>query len=142
MIGTIRSKQEYALERDEKGKIKPTRVGTKPIQRKDFEYEFDIILAMDLQNTATVEKSRCQTLPMGTMIPKPNAKLAQTLMTWLIGAEWTDARSEQAVAFAAGQWGIPKPEAWMRIDQAVKADSLSELLTKDEFKDYVVAGKR
>jgi hypothetical protein len=139
VIVTIRSKQEYALERDEKGKIHPVRIGTKPIQRKEFEYEFDMVMQMDLQNNATVNKTRCSELPMGTVIQKPGAPLARTLMTWLVGAEWTDALDEKAVAFAAEKWGIVRGAAYVRLSAAVEQERLSEILPKEEFKNYVVA---
>lgn len=108
VIGTIRSKQEYVLEKDDKGKVKPTRVGLRPIQRKDFEFEFDMVIDMDLRNTATVTKTRCNELPMGMTIPKPGANVAKVLMTWLHGAEWVEALSEKAVAFAAETWSKSK----------------------------------
>lgn len=137
VIGTMRSKQEYVLEKNEKGKVVPTRVGTRPIMRKDFEYEFDMVLTMDLQNKATVTKTRCDELPMGTVVPKPGAGLGRTLMTWLVGAEWVEAKCEAAVNFAAAAWGCGKPEAWGRIDRAIKAEAVSEFLPKDEFKEWV-----
>lgn len=140
VIATMRSKQEYTLEKDEKGKVHPTRVGTKPIMRKDFEFEFDMVLTMDIQNRATVTKTRCDDLPMGTVIPKPGAGLARTLMTWLIGAEWVEALSEAAVKFAAESWGCGKAEAWGRIDRSIKVEAVSAFLPKEEFKGWVALG--
>lgn len=137
VIGTMRSKQEYVLEKNEKGKVIPTRVGTRPIMRKDFEYEFDMVLTMDIANKATVTKTRCDDLPMGTVIPKPGAGLARTLMTWLIGAEWVEAKCEAAVKYAAEVWQVGKPEAWGRIDRAIRAEEVSEFLPKEEFKSWV-----
>lgn len=139
VIATMRAKQEYVLEKDEKGKIKPTRVGTKPIMRREFEYEFDMVLTMDVQNRATVTKTRCDDLPMGMVIPKPGAGLARTLMTWLVGAEWVEALSEAAVKYAAESWGCGKPEAWGKIDRAIKGEAVSAFLPKDEFKEWVAA---
>lgn len=141
VIVTMRSKQEYVLEKNEKGKVSPTRVGTRPIMRKDFEYEFDMVLTMDLQNRATVTKTRCDELPMGMVIPKPGAGLGRTLMTWLVGAEWVEALSEGALKFAAETWGKGKPEAWGVIDRAIKAEELSAFLPKDEFKQWVTVKK-
>lgn len=137
VIGTIRSKQEHVLEKDEKGKNQVVRVGLQPIQRKDFEYEFDLVMAMDVKNTGTISKTRCRDLPMGMVIPKPGKNVAKTLMTWLHGTEWIEALSERAVSFAAETWKVQKAEAYARIEQAVKAEALSAFLPKDEFKEYV-----
>lgn len=139
VIGTIRSKQEYVLERDDNGKVKPKRVGTAPVQRKGFEYEFDLVIDMDLKNTATVTKTRCPDLPMGMCIPKPGAALGRTMMTWLIGAEWTDALDEKAVRYAAEQWNCERADAYRRIHQAVLNEGLSPVMPKHEFKDFVLA---
>jgi len=137
VIGTIRMKQDYSLDKDEKGKTRVTRVGIKPIQRKDFEFEFDVVMDMDAQNKATITKTRCNDLPMGTVIPKPGVGTARTLMTWLHGTEWVQALSEKAVAFAAEAWKMPKSEAWGKLDRAIKEEELSGFLPKDEFKQYV-----
>jgi len=137
VIGTIRSKQEYVLEKNEKGKITPTRVGTRPNQRKDFEFEFDMVMDMDLKNTATITKTRCNDLPMGMTIPKPGAGVARILMTWLHGTEWVEALSEKAVAYAAESWKVGKPEAWGKLNRAIEAEEVRQYLPKEEFKEYV-----
>lgn len=144
VIGTMRARQDYVLEKNEKGKVVPTRVGTKPIMRKDFEYEFDLVLAMDLQNCATVIKTRCQDLPMGMKIPQPGSATARTIMTWLVGAEWIEAKSEAALKYMAETLGIGKPEAWGMVDRAIQGEVLSAFLPKQEFKQWVEmeAGKR
>lgn len=141
VIATFRSKQEYVLEKNEKGKVIPTRVGTKPIMRRDFEYEFDMVLTMDLTNKATVTKTRCADLPMGMTIPKPGKATARTLMTWLVGAEWVEALSEAAVKHAAQAWECGMSEAWGRIDRAIKAEAVSGFLPKEEFKGWVQSVK-
>jgi DNA polymerase III delta prime subunit len=42
IIATMRTKQDYVLEADERGKQKPVKIGMNPIQRDGFEYEFDV----------------------------------------------------------------------------------------------------
>ncbi|HND48933.1 MAG TPA: ATP-binding protein, partial [Anaerolineales bacterium] len=44
IIATMRTKQDYVLEADERGKQKPVKIGMNPIQRDGFEYEFDVVL--------------------------------------------------------------------------------------------------
>jgi hypothetical protein len=140
IIGTIRSKQKHVMELDEKtNKNKLTRVGVRPIQREDFEFEFDLVFDMGLDNKATVTKSRCKTLPVGMVIPKPGEATARMLTTWMRGAEWIEATSERAVSFAAEKWGIHKDEAKDKIEKAVKAEAVSAFLPKDEFKEWAVA---
>jgi signal recognition particle subunit SEC65 len=54
-----------------------------------------------------------------------------------IPKEWWDARSDQAVEYAMGQWKLAKALAWAKIDAAIKAEALSEFLPVHEFKEYV-----
>jgi hypothetical protein len=86
IIVTMRSKQEYVLEKNERtGKMEPRKAGMAPIQRDGLEYEFDVHVDMDIDNTMIVQKSRCSALA-GQVIPKPDARVAETLKTWLSGA--------------------------------------------------------
>ena len=55
-IVTMRSKMDYILVENEKGKQQPQKVGLQPIQRDDTEYEFDIVLDIDRDHKASVTK--------------------------------------------------------------------------------------
>ena len=85
VIGTMRSKTEYALVTNERGKQEPRKMGMAPIQRDGFEYEFDVMLDMDIENTGVVTKSRCSALA-GKVIQKPGREVADILRDWLSGA--------------------------------------------------------
>lgn len=55
-ISTIRSKMDYVLEQNNEGKQVPTKVGLKPVQRDDLEYEFDITLMLNKNHVPTIIK--------------------------------------------------------------------------------------
>ena len=57
IVVTMRSKMDYMLDEDEKGKMKPQKVGLAPIQRDDTEYEFDIIFDIDRSHKAHITKN-------------------------------------------------------------------------------------
>lgn len=82
IIATMRTKMEYAQERDEKGRTVIRKIGLAPVQRDGIEYEFDVVGDLDLENVLTISKSRCPALT-GAVIAKPGAPLAQTLAAWL-----------------------------------------------------------
>ena len=84
IIATMRSKIEYVVEMGSNGKTAPRKVGTAPIQRDGFEYEFDVFADLDIENTLIVQKSRCPALS-GAVVAKPDAKVANILKTWLSG---------------------------------------------------------
>jgi hypothetical protein len=85
VIGTMRSKTEYVLDETSKGTKAPRKVGMAPIQRDGMEYEFDIVLDMDMDNNAIVQKSRCSIMS-GKVYAKPGSDVADILTQWLSGA--------------------------------------------------------
>jgi hypothetical protein len=58
LICTMRTKTEYVMESNDKGKQAPKKVGTAPVQREGFEYEFDLVLECAMDNLATPSKDR------------------------------------------------------------------------------------
>ena len=86
VIVTMRSKTEYVIEENERGKKVPRKVGLKPEQREGIEYEFDLVGDLDHDNTLTVVKSRIHTLSKA-VIPMPGEELAATIQEWLSDGE-------------------------------------------------------
>lgn len=58
IIATMRAKQEYVLETNEKGKQQPKKVGMAPVQREGMEYEFTVMLDVDMNHIASASKDR------------------------------------------------------------------------------------
>lgn len=85
VIATMRSKTEYVVEQNDRGKATPRKVGTAPIQRDGFEYEFDVFGEMTQDNELIIHKTRCPALT-NALIAKPGKPLADTLRIWLSGA--------------------------------------------------------
>ncbi len=78
----MRSKTEYVIETDSRGKQVPRKIGLAPVQRDGVEYEFDVVAEMDITNTMLVQKSRCPALT-NAVIERPGADVAATLRAWL-----------------------------------------------------------
>ena len=57
IIATMRSKQDYVLN-EKNGKLVPEKVGLKSIQRGEIDYEFTIVLDIDLKHHAKASKDR------------------------------------------------------------------------------------
>lgn len=91
VIVTMRTKTEYVIEDDARGKKVPRKVGMKPEQREGIEYEFDVVGDLDHTNTLTVSKARIPTLAH-VVVPQPGEDLARTIRDWLSeGQEVPDA---------------------------------------------------
>lgn len=82
VIVTMRSKTDYVIEEDQRGRKVPRKVGLKPEQREGIEYEFDIVGDLDHENTLVVTKSRARTIA-GKVIPKPGREFAEEIALWL-----------------------------------------------------------
>ncbi|AEK09687.1 AAA-ATPase [Mycobacterium phage Mozy] len=82
VIVTMRSKTEYVIEENDRGKKTPRKVGMKPEQRDGIEYEFDVVGDMDHDNTLTVVKSRIHTLAKA-VVPMPGEEFAHQIRDWL-----------------------------------------------------------
>lgn len=60
VIVCMRSKMDYILEANEKGKQVPKKVGMAPIMRDGVEYEFTTVFDLDMNHQAMVSKDRTQ----------------------------------------------------------------------------------
>jgi len=82
VIVTMRTKTEWVIEENDRGKKTPRKIGTAPVQRKGIEYEFDIVGDIDHEHWLNVTKSRCAALD-GQMFERPGAEFAEKVASWL-----------------------------------------------------------
>lgn len=81
IIATMRAKQEYVLETNDKGKQQPKKVGMAPVQREGMEYEFTVMLDVDMHHVASASKDR--TSLFDGRFFKINQETGKELLTWL-----------------------------------------------------------
>jgi len=87
IIATIRSKQAYALEQNDKGKQVPKKLGMQAQQREGLDYEFTVVLKMDISHMACGDKDRTKLFPVDSWF-KPTEETGEALAAWLnSGAE-------------------------------------------------------
>lgn len=96
IIATMRAKQEYVLETNAKGKQEPKKVGMAPVQREGMEYEFTVMLDIDMHHVASASKDRTSLFD-GQFI-KVTPDTGKMLLEWLeMGVapeEFSDAQFE------------------------------------------------
>lgn len=80
ILATMRTKTEYVVELNEKGKMSPRKVGTKPIQKEDFEYEFLINFTIDENGTAVATKDNSHLFDEPRMLTEEDG---ENLYRWL-----------------------------------------------------------
>lgn len=86
VIATMRSKTEYAMETNENGKTSLRRVGLGPDQRKNLEYEFDVVGYIDPDHALTIEKD-CSDLLQDQVLKLPTADVGIKLANWFARGE-------------------------------------------------------
>ena len=79
-IVTMRSKMDYVMQENERGKTQPVKVGLAPVQRDDTEYEFDIVLDIARSHIATASKDVTFLDKFGEVI---TPELGRQLKAWL-----------------------------------------------------------
>jgi hypothetical protein len=146
IICTMRSKQDYVLEQNEKGKSVPRKVGLAPIQRDGMEYEFTTVFDLGMDHNAAVSKDR--TSLFDGKIFKPSRKTGEQLMAWLkegkampkpspkpepTGAEFPEgANGDQVLKIKAGfdvlqKTGIREDTIWEGIRDYIKKATGGEI---------------
>lgn len=84
IIATMRAKQEYVQEKDEKtGKTTVRKLGLEPEARKGMEYEFTTFFEINAEHEAFGAKDRTSLLDQKTF--KITPKIGQEMMKWLDG---------------------------------------------------------
>jgi len=82
IVATVRSKTEYVIEKNDKGKDVPRKVGMAPIQREGMEYEFTVFFDLSIEHVASTSKDR--TSLFDGQYFKPSRESGEKLLAWLI----------------------------------------------------------
>lgn len=82
VIATVRSKVDYVQEKNDRGQTEIKKVGMASIQREGMDYEYDIMVEMNLDHVGVIAKTRCAALD-GRVFKKPGQEMAEILVTWL-----------------------------------------------------------
>ena len=147
VIATMRTKTEYVLETNEKGKSVPVKVGTQPVQRAGMEYEFDVVADMDLSHVLTVSKTRCPAIDQ-EVVSQPSAHWLTPVVEWLgVGraVEAPKAKPESEPKPEPIKEPEPSPSTTATAEQVAQIKGLVQRamaagLTKEEFVDQWLAG--
>ncbi len=129
IITTMRTKTEYVLEMDNRGRHIPRKIGTAPIQREGMEYEFDVICDVDIDHWVTVTKTRCSAID-GKRAQRPGANFMTPIINWLEGKPMENINvhgpcvehQRHAIIEAAQAIGMPPDQLSVAIGKRYRAD--------------------
>jgi len=135
MIVTLRTKTEYVIEQNDKGKSTPKKVGLAPVARDGIEYEFTTVFDIDQSHNCCVSKDRSGLFDVN--IPfVPGEKTGKLLLEWLnSGVETTDkAKNEDkpTLEHESAPKHTPKtePKTATEAETKSKTESKNKPLTK------------
>ena len=101
VIATLRSKVEYVMEQNERGKMAPRKAGMGAIGKDGMEFEFDVVGEMTQENDLVITKTRCSDLN-NKVFNKPGKEVADILNSWLTdGAPAVEKKPDPAPAHPA-----------------------------------------
>lgn len=83
IIATMRSKTEYVLDVDDRGRTFPRKVGMAPVQREGMDYEFTLVFDIDTAHIATASKDRTSLFTGKSF--QPSIETGRQLKQWLEG---------------------------------------------------------
>lgn len=117
IIGTIRTKQDYVLS-DKNGKQVPEKVGLKGVQREGMDYEFTLVLDLDMSLNAKVSKDRTQ---LFFKQPEfiPTIETGQAILAWCNEGEIPDDALISQSEVIAGINACATPEELNKLFQSL-----------------------
>jgi hypothetical protein len=132
IIGTMRSKQEYAMETDEKGKASVKKLGLAPVQREGMEYEFTVFFDISQDHYAKATKDR--TNMFGNEIFIADETTGARLMKWLDeGRADTSAMKREIISqFERLEIPLPTDKVEVREFLSVAIRRLTGIVLADE----------
>lgn len=90
VITSTRRKQDYAMDKEQSGKMTVTKVGMKEVQREGFEYELTVAFDIDIRHNAKASKDRT-----GLFMDKPEFVITEETGTIL--RDWANSGKDERV---------------------------------------------
>jgi hypothetical protein len=146
LIVTMRSKMEYVITTDDKGKQAIQKLGLAPVQRAGMEYEFDVVLDMTEKHDGIVSKTRCSAIA-DMVISKPGTALATPIKEWLaLGVEEPkpDPEIEKLIAELkelSEQRGKEWKQMKILLTRYYKRNDFKDL-TKEDLEDAIASSRK
>ena len=81
IIATMRSKTDYAMIQNDKGKTEIRKIGLAPVQRDGMDYEFTVVFDLSMEHTVTVSKDRTSLFDRQMFVI--NKETGKILYDWL-----------------------------------------------------------
>lgn len=135
LICTMRSKQDYVLEENEKGKKVPKKVGMAPVQRNGVEYEFTTFFDLGMDHNAVVSKDRTEIFD--GKIFKINEETGKQIRDWLNDSEPEPIDQSEQIDTSFDPEKIEAEPTWKELYEEIKI--LANLVAEAETRETIIA---
>ena len=108
VIATMRSKQDYILVANDKGKQVPKKVGMAPIQRDQMDYEFTLVFDVEMDHKGAASKDRTG-LFNDKVVDLADLKTADAIRNWLDQGMLAAQATQQPAGASAPAQGAQPP---------------------------------
>jgi hypothetical protein len=125
IIATMRSKQEYAMETDEKGRASVKKLGLAPVQREGMEYEFTVFFDISQDHYAKVTKDRTDMFKNEVIIL--DEQTGTRLLKWLNEGKEDTKAQKIAIVSEFDRLKIPLPEG---ADRAIRTEFMQQAVPR------------
>ncbi|MEX3713621.1 AAA family ATPase [Cytobacillus horneckiae] len=133
ILATLRTKQEYVVELNAEGKSVPKKIGTKPVQKDEMEYEFMLNFSIGIDHVAETSKDNTRIFEGNPQILTPD--VGRKLFKWLELGIDVQAEERRMREEAAARESEEKAAAIKSIQKIIKGnDEAAKLLSNIEFK--------
>lgn len=147
IIATLRTKTAYDMQTDERGRLKPVKIGLAPIQRDGLEYEFTVVLDIDAdKHIARSSKDRTGLFDGQYFVP--NVETGKDLKRWLEQGQKTDKvekiqfeSSKPQLATEAQVKKINVIASKLKLDRDSKISRINSWLNNNNYKRVVESSK-
>jgi hypothetical protein len=134
-ICTMRSKQDYILTANDKGKQVPKKIGMAPIQRDQMDYEFTLVFDIEMDHKGAVSKDRTG-LFNEEVVNLSDPKIAERINGWL--EKGKDAPVVPAEPMVEQPPAPEAPAEVVKDDPALWAAEFAACTTVDTFNANIV----
>ena len=127
IIATMRSKTEYVLETNDRGKQVPRKIGMAPIQREGMDFEFSVMLDIDASHMASATKDRTSLFDGEYFKLSPD--VGKKMLGWLNSGAEALPPVERALPMTPEQLGDIAPKFQERPTRPTDAEMLDRIVT-------------
>jgi hypothetical protein len=133
VVSTMRAKQDYILETNDKGRQQPKKIGLAPIQREGMEYEHSVVFELQMDHMAAVSKDRTGLFD-GKVVNLLDKSVPKAILAWLASGKAVERPTQAQIDTYSGIMG---DDLWTEAERRKGFDRASKVTNAEEMLDLI-----